>query len=174
MFDIAPLEQCINQVHPAMVQKVITVESSNNPLAININIIKGKPKPKYHRPKTKNEAIKIAYSYIKKGHSVDLGLMQVNSNNLKHYGVTVEDMFNPCENIRVGTTILYEAYQRALRSKKEPQIALRHALSIYNTGNMSYGFTNGYISKYTQDLKGPTHNTLYTSDTKISTGELYN
>ncbi|MGF1877450.1 lytic transglycosylase domain-containing protein [Photobacterium frigidiphilum] len=174
MFDIAPLEHCINQVHPAMVQKIIAVESANNPIAINVNILKGKPKPRYTPPKTKAAAIRLANDYIKQGHSVDLGLMQVNSNNLTHYGVTVNDMFNPCKNINVGSTILYEAYQRALRTKKEPQIALRHALSIYNTGNMTYGFKNGYVNRYTPYESPKTAPaSLYTNETTIPLGNLY-
>ncbi|MFB1079559.1 lytic transglycosylase domain-containing protein [Photobacterium damselae] len=148
MIDVTPYTLCINEVHPSMIQKIIAIESSNNPLAINVNIIKGRKKPKYKQPRTKKEAIQLANYYIRNGHSVDLGYMQVNSNNLKHYGVTVSDMFNPCNNIFIGSTILLEAYQRSIKVTPNPQIALHHALSIYNTGNMYRGFKNGYVQKY--------------------------
>lgn len=171
MLDITPYEQCINQVHPSMIQKIISVESSNNPFAINVNKKAGKI-PTYKRPQTKHDAIRLANYYIKQGHSVDLGYMQINSLNLKHYGVTVSDMFNPCKNIAVGSTILYEAYQRAIKTKKHPQLALRHALSVYNTGNMNRGFKNGYVQKYTKiDIKSQN---IHTSNVTISTDNLYN
>lgn len=147
MVDLTPYMQCINQVHPAMVQKIIAIESGNNPLAININKKAG-IKPKYRQPKTKKEAIHLANYYIKKGYSVDLGYMQINSNNLRHYNTTVYDIFEPCKNINIGTSILFEAYKQAKRKYNHPQIALRHALSIYNTGNINHGLTNGYVQKY--------------------------
>ncbi|WP_305812893.1 lytic transglycosylase domain-containing protein [Photobacterium leiognathi] len=171
MLDITPYQQCINDVHPAMIQKIIKVESNNNLLAINVNKKAGH-KPKYKQPKTKADAIQLANYYIRLGHSVDLGYMQVNSNNLKKYGVTVNDMFNPCKNIAVGSTILLHAYQRALKSKREPQVALRHALSIYNTGNMTYGFKNGYVKKYT-GLSTVTPPKAYATATTVSLNGLY-
>ncbi|WP_305843205.1 lytic transglycosylase domain-containing protein [Photobacterium leiognathi] len=171
MLDITPYQQCINDVHPAMIQKIIQVESGNNSLAINVNKKAGH-KPRYKQPKTKTDAIQLANYYIHLGHSVDLGYMQVNSNNLKKYGVTVSDMFNPCKNIAVGSTILLHAYQRALKSKREPQVALRHALSIYNTGNMNYGFRNGYVKKYTT-LPMASHSHPYATATTVSINGLY-
>lgn len=147
MVDLTPYIQCINQVHPTMVKKIIAIESGNNPLAININKKAG-IKPKYRQPKTKKEAIHLANYYINKGHSVDLGYMQINSNNLRHNNATVYDMFEPCKNINIGTSILLEAYKRTKRKYNNPQIALIHALSIYNTGNINNGLKNGYVQKY--------------------------
>ncbi|WP_299697717.1 transglycosylase SLT domain-containing protein, partial [uncultured Vibrio sp.] len=60
--------------------------------------------------------------------------MQINTTNLRAYKVSMEDMFDPCQNITVGSKILYEGYQRALRINSEPDMALKIALSYYNTG----------------------------------------
>ncbi|MGF1872030.1 lytic transglycosylase domain-containing protein [Photobacterium indicum] len=152
MIDIAPFEHCINHVHPAMIQKIIQEESTNNPLAINVNIIKGKAKPRYTQPHNKQAAIKLANHYMRLGHSVDVGLMQINSNNFSAYNVTVIDMLNPCKNIQIGSQILLDNYLRALKTTQNPQIALRRALSLYNTGNMTYGFKNGYVDRYTSHI----------------------
>lgn len=170
MVDLTPYIQCINQVHPTMVQKIIAIESGNNPLAININKKAG-IQPKYSQPKTKKEAIQLANYYIKKGHSVDIGYMQINSNNFKHYNVSIYDMFNPCKNISIGTTILLEAYQQSIKKYHHPQKALRHALSIYNTGNMYRGLNNGYVQKYTK-LKINLQK-VHRSNVTISTDNLY-
>lgn len=144
MFDITPYQECIVEVHPNTVQRVIGIESGGNPLAINVN---GTKQPQ--KPTTKTSAIALAKDYIQRGYSVDLGLMQVNSRNLLRYGVTLEQMFDPCINIKTGNRILYEAYQRARRTHQEPQAALQVALSLYNTGDPRRGFNNGYVSKYT-------------------------
>lgn len=84
MVDLSPYMQCINQVHPTMIQRVIKIESGNNPLTINVNKRAG-ISPKYKQPRTKQEAVKLDNFYISQGHSVDLGYMQVNSNNLRYY-----------------------------------------------------------------------------------------
>lgn len=47
---------------------------------------------------------------------------------------------------------LLKAYQQAKVKYPNPQLALRYALSIYNTGNMQRGFKNGYVQKYTNTL----------------------
>lgn len=175
MFDVAPYIECINDVHSTTLQSVIRNESGGNPLAINVNIIKGKPRPKYRQPKSRKQAIALAKRYIALGHSVDLGLTQVNSRNLPHYRVSIADMFDPCTNIKVGSTILYEAYQRALKVDSDKQSALLKALSIYNTGNMRYGFKNGYVRKYTHGKRNyhKTSHSINYAQTTIDIGDLY-
>lgn len=172
MVDITPYMQCINQVHPTMIQRIINVESGNNPIAINVNKKAG-IKPKYKQPRNKSEAVKLAQYYIGKGHSVDLGYMQINSNNLKYYGVSVNDMFEPCKNISVGSTILLKAYQQAKVKYRHPQIALRHALSIYNTGNMYRGFKNGYVKKYTKNIRYQNKQVKQSNPINIPVNDLY-
>ncbi|MGR5187088.1 lytic transglycosylase domain-containing protein [Photobacterium damselae] len=175
MFDISLLSECLYNVHPQTMQQIIKNESGGNRLAINVNVLRGKPKPKYNQPKTVKDAIRLANYYIKKGHSVDLGLAQINSNNLKYFNVTVEDMFEPCKNINVGSKILYSAYQRAKRTTNDQQSALLKALSIYNTGNMSYGFRNGYVNRYkaSYSMSINEEKKAYKSPTTININELY-
>ncbi|WP_305840287.1 hypothetical protein [Photobacterium leiognathi] len=71
MLDITPYQQCINDVHPAMIQKIIKVESNNNLLAINVNKKAGH-KPKYKQPKTKADAIQLANYYIRQATALTL------------------------------------------------------------------------------------------------------
>lgn len=170
MFDTTPYQECIFEVHPHTIQKVIAVESNGNPLALNIN---GIQQPR--KPTTQAQAIKVAHDYIQRGYSVDLGLMQVNSKNLSRYGVTVEEMFEPCANLKTGSRILYEAYQRAKRNNSDPQAALQVALSLYNTGSVQRGFNNGYVRKYTSNalVTAPVSATASRARTTLDFGDFY-
>ncbi|MCT7910715.1 lytic transglycosylase domain-containing protein [Arcobacter lacus] len=149
MIDLAFIEQCKNQnVDINIVQKIMQVESNKNPFAINVNK-DGKSYISFS-PKTKEEASKIAGDYISKGFSVDLGLMQFNSNNLSlkaFSNLTINDLLDPCINIKAGSDIFYLAYENTnMKLAKEERIKM--ALSVYNTGNEENGFKNGYVAKY--------------------------
>lgn len=148
MFDVTPYVDCLNNDVPVhLVEKIIKVESRGNQLAINVNKKSGRI-PKYKQPKTKAEAIKLANYYIHLGHTVDLGLMQVNSNNLSRYNVTVGDMFNACKNLKIGSKIYNNALQSVKAKAVTSEQATLKALSIYNTGNDERGFKNGYVARY--------------------------
>lgn len=134
---------CAPNVAPSTIQSIIQVESSGNPLAINVN------GGKLHRePSDAADAAELAREYIDKGYSVDMGLMQVNSRNLSWLGFSVEEMFEPCTNITAGAQVLANFYSDARGKYADEQSALRAALSAYNTGSFSRGFNNGYVSRY--------------------------
>lgn len=137
------LAACAPFVSPVTLGSIIRVESAGRPLAININ--KGPRVPPARSP---TEAAQVARAWIARGHSVDLGLMQVNNRNLARLGFTVEQMFDPCLNVRAGATILAENYSAAVKRRGHGQKALLDALSAYNTGSFSRGYSNGYISRY--------------------------
>ncbi len=120
------------------------MESGGNPLALNINGMRVQPPP----AKDAREAAQIAESYIARGYSVDIGLMQVNSRNLAALGTTVEQVLDPCTNIHAAATILTADYAEAARTRGDGQPALQAALSAYNTGDFYRGFANGYVARY--------------------------
>ena len=85
-----------------------------------------------------NEARRTARILIvDRGHSVDLGLMQINSANLPRLGLSIGDAFDACHSITAGARILKEGYRQALRI----------AFSRYNTGDSVRGFANGYVHR---------------------------
>lgn len=138
------MHQCAPNVDPETIAAIIQVESGGNPFALGINgPAKNKP-----RPQTAQQAASLAYFYINLGYSVDLGLMQINSNNLPGLGYSVEAILDPCNNLRVGSRILSRGYTGALKQFGPGQNALRAALSAYNTGNYEMGFKNSYVAKY--------------------------
>lgn len=148
MIELALIMACAPNVHPVTIKEIIRVESAGNPIAININAKDGVQLRPTRKIKTARDAATVAHAAIKRGHTVDMGYMQINSINLKRLGYTVEDMFNPCKNIAAGAKILERAYLDALPKHKNKQAALRAALSVYNTGSSIRGFENGYVSRF--------------------------
>lgn len=137
------IETCAINTHPKTVMAVIRVESAGNYLAIGVN-----GNLKLRKAQNPKDAAQLAQYAISKGYSVDIGLMQINSNNIRRFGISLEEAFNPCTNIRLGTKILSSNYSNAVDYHGEGQGALRAALSAYNTGSMTKGFRNGYVGKY--------------------------
>ena len=99
-------------------------------------------------PGTPAAATKLAAALLAQGHSLDLGIMQVNSANLPRVGLMVATAFDPGQSIRAGAVILTEAYQRCRHDGTvAEQPALRCAASIYNTGKEQAGILNGYQAR---------------------------
>jgi type IV secretion system protein VirB1 len=141
-FDI--MHQCAPNVAPETIAAIIRVESGGNAFALGVN----GPVNRLARPQNAPEAIRQARYYMSLGYSVDLGLMQINSNNLAGLGYSVEEILDPCNNLRAGSRILSRGYAGAVKRYGQGQDALKAALSAYNTGNYERGFQNGYVAKY--------------------------
>lgn len=137
--------QCAPQVAPVTMLAIVKVESGGNPLAINVN---GGSRL-LRQPKSREQAIAWSQWLIANGYSVDMGLAQVNSANLRRLRASVADMFDPCANLAAGASILAANYANAAPRHANPQDALKAALSAYNTGNHRSGLTNGYVAKVT-------------------------
>lgn len=142
---IEMLERCAASVHPKTLIAIIANESGGNPLALGVNRKEGAEKLS---PKTTKEAIELARSEIAAGNTVDVGLMQVNSANFTRLGLHITHAFEPCVNLTAGARVLSDDYQRAAKQYGYGQRALQAAISAYNTGNFSAGYTNGYVAKY--------------------------
>ncbi|MBF7015773.1 lytic transglycosylase domain-containing protein [Novosphingobium sp. HR1a] len=134
--------QCAPDVAPETIAAIVKTESQGYELAININGLGHK----VAQPTTLAQAISIARAYVAKGYSVDLGLGQINSRNMKALGLTWDTVFEPCTNIAAAGAVLAGNY-RQVRNGLHPQRALRIALSMYNTGSQSRGFANGYVGR---------------------------
>jgi type IV secretion system protein VirB1 len=124
---------------------IVRVESGGKPYAINVN---GTQKL-IRQPHNAEEATRWADWLVSRGYSVDMGLAQINSGNLNRLGLTPQQLFDPCTNLRAGAKILTENYLGASRKYGGGQDALRAALSAYNTGNYRAGLANGYVAKVT-------------------------
>jgi type IV secretion system protein VirB1 len=143
---------CAPNVSPITLEAVIRVESGGDPLAIHVNGVRTQPEP----ATTAAQAAQLAEGFIRRGYSVDIGLMQVNSRSLAVLGITVERVLDPCTNIRAGAAVLTADYAVATRTHPEGQPALQAALSAYNTGSFDRGFGNRYVARYYGPIGVPT------------------
>lgn len=134
---------CAPNIHPTTLKALVHHESRGQPYAIGVN----GSHPLLRQPKDQKSAVAIAQDLIKNGVDFDAGLGQINVRNWTWLGLTAETVFDPCTNLAAAQTVLSECYSRASRSRSEEQLALRAALSCYNTGNFKRGIANGYVSK---------------------------
>lgn len=135
-------QQCAPTVAYTTLAAVVSHESKTNPFAIGIN---GGARLS-RAPETKEEAIEVSKKLIGMGISIDMGLSQINSTNLSKLGLTVEQLFDPCTNLQAGATVLHWCYGPASKKFGPGQVALRAALSCYNTGDFARGLANGYVA----------------------------
>jgi len=114
--------QCAPSVDPHMLVAIGQHESGLDPLTIHDNttgqVLHGAG------------VATAASQLIAAGHSVDLGLMQINSRNLALLNLSVDDAFTACRSIEAAARLL------ALFSR-------------YNTGSPQRGIANGYATKVT-------------------------
>ncbi|GAB1394082.1 hypothetical protein MASR1M60_22460 [Rhodocyclaceae bacterium] len=110
---------------------IVKQESGGQPWTINDN--NGK---RSYRLGSKTEAVLKATELISAGHSVDMGLVQINSKNLGWLGLSVEQVFDPCMNIAAGARVLENGYKKTG--------SLPDALSMYNTGRANSGIGRRY------------------------------
>lgn len=121
---------------------VVRVESSYNPYAIGV--VGGRL---VRQPKNLPEALATVRMLEGRGFNFSIGLAQVNRYNLDKYGLdSYEKAFEPCANLKAGSRILAECYQRAKGDWGK-------SFSCYYSGNFSTGFRQGYVQKIYASLR---------------------
>ena len=124
-----------------VMQHVMRVESGFNPYAIGV--VGGRLA---RQPRNLPEAVATARMLEQGGFNFSLGLAQVNRYNLARYGLgSYEKAFSACDNVRAGSRILRECYQRAGDWGK--------ALSCYYSGNFVTGFRHGYVQNFLGEIE---------------------
>lgn len=127
-------QQCAPNVHPTTLEAVVRTESGFNPYAIGVvggHLVR--------QPHDRAQAVATAMALQAQGINFSMGLGQVNKTNLARYGLTYDTAFDPCENLRVGSAILHDCYQRAAATMGQGTRALRAAISCYYSGNFTRG-----------------------------------
>jgi type IV secretion system protein VirB1 len=136
--------RCGSSVDPFTLAAVAKTESNFRTLVVSDNSSR-----RAREFDSLDQAVALADNLVARGHSIDLGLMQINSANLRRLGYTSRDALDPCKSISGGALILSRNYA-SIRNVGDPQVALRHALSQYNTGNIHAGYRNGYVRRVEQ------------------------
>ncbi len=127
--------ECAPDVHPTTLKGVVSTESAWNPYAIGV--VGGHLD---RQPRSLAEAVATARELERQGFNFSMGLGQVNRYNLSKYGETYETVFEPCRNLKAGSAILKDCFQRAKTQIGDDQQALRAAFSCYYSGNFTRGF----------------------------------
>ncbi|WP_233190328.1 MULTISPECIES: lytic transglycosylase domain-containing protein [unclassified Brevundimonas] len=145
MLDLAAIlilaQTCSPQTAPHTLAAVAYAESRFDPLAIGVN--RG-PRPA-RRPQNAADAARITRDLLQRGANLDLGVAQINSDNLDWLGLSPEAAFDPCRNLAAAGQVLRTGFRP--KADETPQQSLRVALSRYNTGHPSRGFRNGYVAR---------------------------
>ena len=140
-------QQCAPEIATEAVVPLVFTESGGDDLSININ--KG---PRV-RAASIAEGAALVRRYLAAGYTVDVGLAQVNSANFARLGVTVEQVFDPCTNLRLASSILRAGYALAIQHYSGLD-AISATYSLYNTGTLTRGFRNGYVGRVWSTASG--------------------
>lgn len=130
-----PITQLVSQCVPGApihsMAAIIKVESSGNPLALFDNTT-----GRSILPSNKQQAKQILTNLIAKHHQVDVGIAQVDTENFAKTGLTVNNAFDACSNIRAGNQIFMASYTQAVSAGFSGQSAVFHAFEAYNSGRV--------------------------------------
>ncbi|WP_348272151.1 lytic transglycosylase domain-containing protein [Rhizobium sp. NFR03] len=126
---------------------VVSVESGFDPLAIRIN----SDVPRLDRPRSKTEAIEIATTLVAKGHSIDLGLGGISTDDLPRLGLSVSDLFEPCLNLEATGTLLDRYYRAAVTTGGDAEAAMLQ--SYYGRGDTAVGAMAGYDRRIAEEQR---------------------
>jgi hypothetical protein len=97
---------CAPLAAPDMMLALVEAESGGHPYAIHDG-------ERLHRPETRTEAIALARRLTEQGRAIRAGLAQMSSREWTDYGLALESVFDPCQNLQAGERALLEGYLEA-------------------------------------------------------------
>ena len=137
------VERCAPEVPAILMRALVRAESAWQPLAIGID----GGRRAVVQPKTLEEAVATATRLSMQGLGFSVGLAQIHATNVRLYGLSWVDAFDPCRNLAVGQKILWNFYHRASASGYEGSAILWAALRGYNSGNVDRAISDDYASR---------------------------
>ena len=144
MIDLPPeLAQCAPQVSPVLMHALVRTESSWNPYAIGPDA----GQPAIEQPRSLEDAIKTVKRLGATGGKFSVGLAQIHVSNVASRRMSWEQAFDPCKNLKMGQTILFEYYGKALKEGYSGVDAVWAALRGYNSGGVHKTVSDKYASK---------------------------
>ena len=145
---------CGNLVPAETLAAIATTESAFHPFALSINYPQTSAKRAgfansnlllARQPQSIDEASKWAQWFESHGYTVSVGLMQINTATARIYHVRTSQLFESCQNVRIGAAIISDYYHKAHKQGRTRADALLDAISAYNSGNVTLGYQNGYV-----------------------------
>ena len=137
------VERCAPEVPAILMRALVRAESAWQPLAIGID----GGRRAVVQPKTLEEAVATATRLSTQGLGFSVGLAQIHATNVRLYGLSWVDAFDPCRNLAVGQKILWNFYHRASASGYAGRAILWAALRGYNSGNVDRAISDDYASR---------------------------
>src|ERR1700722_19562415 len=134
-------DRCAPSAPLTTLAAIIRAESSGNPNAIQIDFQKALlrrwrlPAGTLRLQRQPNDSQEAGQwiAYLNAHHiSVDVGLMQVSTDEAMRRHIAPAVLLDPCTNVRTGWSILEDDYKIEVKHFGPGQVALRHALSRYN------------------------------------------
>ena len=154
-------DRCAPTAPLSILAALILTESGGNPNAIQIDFPNALlrrwrlPAGTLRLQRQPNDAQEagewIAYLNARRI-SIDVGLMQVSTDEAARRHISPAVLLDPCINVRTGWSILEGDYKVEVNHFGPGQVALEHALSRYNTGDTNRGIENGYLARVTAAL----------------------
>jgi type IV secretion system protein VirB1 len=111
---------CQSAVDPGTIAKIAQHESGLQPFTLHDNTA-----GRSYFPETKPDAYRLASGLIAAGHSLDVGLSQINTANFSWLDLSLATALDPCTNLHASAAVLV-------------------GYSKYNTGSPTRGIANGY------------------------------
>lgn len=148
---IALLQQCAPAIDTRLSAALVRQESSFNPYAIGLDgnaVLKP-------QPRSRDEAIKRAKELAAEGREFSVGLAQVHVSNVRRYGLSWEQAFDPCTNLKYGQTILQDFHRSALKAGFKDGQAVFAALRGYNSGDIHGAVSNNYATSILNSISQP-------------------
>ena len=144
--------RCAPNIAVDTLRALVKTESGFNPYAIGVVGSKGL------QPKNLQEAVFYVSELVAKKRSFSVGLGQINEANFASLGVTAEQLFEPCTNLKATAKILSKCYARMMKKGQGEAQALADALSCYYSGNDKVGYQHGYVSRVAKNSKSYVEN----------------
>lgn len=143
MLDLYALaERCAPAVDPITVAAIVRVESAGNPYAIGV--VGGRLA---RQPRSLAEALATANKLQADGWRFSVGLAQIYIKNVERFGLTVEQAFDPCTNLKKMSTVLHDCWSRSSRENRGGTWAMRAAISCYHSNSFHVGESLGYVDR---------------------------
>jgi len=162
-------QHCAADVPVITLRAIARAESAFRPYALSLNYPKRTAAEQglhgggmflARQPRTLDEARAWTHYLVSRGKTVSIGLLQINSEHAADFGLTWDQLFDPCTNMRIGAHLLTAYYRQAAAVLGDGQQALQFALSGYNSGFPLVGFTNGYVDSVVQGEFTASHHNI--------------
>jgi type IV secretion system protein VirB1 len=137
-------KQCAPTIPIATLEAVARTESGMNPYALSVNYPHRLAKRYgytsgtiglYSQPTTKSQAIQWALFLLQHDVTVSAGLLQINVENLPLVDLSLEEVFDPCKNLKAGGRILTTDYQKMVAEHGLGLKSFFAALALFNSGS---------------------------------------